>query len=1672
MCAGNACARWSGELDYQKIKAVTTGAKHVGFWTLTQPSAEYPKGEWVQSKIEVGDNPLCVAFAMSATGETTELFTGHQDGSISNWVTNKLMYKIAKAHALGVTQVAWTAGGLLSGGVDCKLKVWRRKGAQLEQLPIKILDLKRFACSSRNEISKYLIPKSIDVLPEGQILLGTTSAQIFKLKPVNEWVVNDSNEVDANQCVTMLLDSHFRRQDDDDLHGLATYPVCGVVQGESDSVKRTRGEHLKNYFATCGPDHTWRMWNTKTRRPEFECCVEFKRPADGLVTCCTPSCIDIAPNGLLIAIGFVNGGWCIYMDVGTFDGASKYVDREVPPGNPIKQGWRQIYITDTSERDARLRELEKLENMMKAAKADHYIGQHTNKRDLLKDEIQCKKEEMASKKDFASSTPISVIKFAPNGFWIVVGARDGKMGIFSLKNLEIQANPEGRNFKTNGSWIAISKFNLDHCDVHQEAFLEEESEVTDLKYMERLERAAAREVIPGELHLKGMRGEIRKLGQCSGHGTAVTHCDWSLDCRHLRSTSDTWELLFWDAPRGTQNEHPDQCCDVVWASHTVNFGWPLQGIWSVESDGSFVYAVDVSRGNGEVKVCATGDSLGHVKLFAYPCVGEQPMFKSFIGHASHVKSLTFTQDNKYIISLGGNDCSVFQWRYIPKFPDTLLTPKNDVDLLAVTTKPSRFEVQLQRRVNALESNVTVRLVIDGDPKEVDSRPIFFREKLRLEISQMLDMIEDRLQVDLTLSPLIIADVTFRSSDGASDFATPKQCALDLMKIVEGAHLKGLSLEYLLVNKISSATLLTDAQFVDKGAHSKEKVINFDKTEAHSTDVGFCVKLSTEWQEVEAPGLFGEDVLREIARAAGQNKKLRVRASIQGDDIQSDLALKRFFQVKSVHRERDSLEIDMKFINDPDGLTLKCEDISGIVIAELSSQINDQGSKLKKGKRTQAVTSIMIIGDREVASLIPLRLELERALGYNGGRTCCNMQMLVSFGNIGDNVSIMYTSGNIIVMENVKKSNRLPAQRYFCKHAEDISCIAVHPNGYSVVSGDSGPEPTLIFWNSDTLAEISRIAAFTQELTALEHDYIGKTQLLLTVDALSTHGAINHSEYVGAKIYVTDAKDGGILKGVFLKIDKEIMLVENANGNLLICKRACQGTLASRHATGSTVLVCQPTFKHELSGGIAALAFTRLDFGKRIVCVSADVDHTILVFDVASGTRVGKGDAGKDTILAVGTHPKEDVIVTCGVDHIKFWHVAGVGLRPFLPNFGSLGRNQTFLCVDFCYMQYQGYGGETWSEGCPGGIVTLTGSADGYIYLWEHNLLRKIVNMAHTGPIFDLFVPDTAEAVVLTAGQDGFIRMWNLNDETEQPQVLLADDRMMAEFNIEFLVRKDSLGRFAPKSRSSWSLRNVRSYGDSIYVGTGANEIYELAFERAGVKYDEYGLHPEPTIIPRTAGCGLQVGGSVISLVCHPNKLECVTVASGGLVRRWNLDSQRQVLPMAGLLAALAIKTSRYSTLDCVCVDYHPGGGHLAIGLNNGRVMFVDSTYLNHDDRDLSDIYPDGSSRGRVRVVKFSPDVVNVSLAVLGENGKIDLVDFTNRKVLASVTCNNIPGVPSLDWTLDARTLVTNAINASHAKSTLTQNWGDPIDVISHDEAVGLLGHLASWTRFSLCFDFC
>lgn len=40
-------------------------------------------------------------------------------------------------------------------------------------------------------------------------------------------------------------------------------------------------------------------------------------------------------------------------------------------------------------------------------------------------------------------------------------------------------------------------------------------------------------------------------------------------------------------------------------------------------------------------------------------------FRKYVGHSSHVTNVRFTHDKKRIISIGGADHAIFQWRFFP-----------------------------------------------------------------------------------------------------------------------------------------------------------------------------------------------------------------------------------------------------------------------------------------------------------------------------------------------------------------------------------------------------------------------------------------------------------------------------------------------------------------------------------------------------------------------------------------------------------------------------------------------------------------------------------------------------------------------------------------------------------------------------------------------------------------------------------------------------------------------------------------------------------------------------------------------------------------------------------------------------------------------------------------------
>ena len=100
--------------------------------------------------------------------------------------------------------------------------------------------------------------------------------------------------------------------------------------------------------------------------------------------------------------------------------------------------------------------------------------------------------------------------------------------------------------------------------------------------------------------------------------------------------------------------------DSQWATWTCTLGWPVQGIWPAEADGTDVNAVDRSS---DQSTLVTADDFGRVNLFRYPCVSPLDAHRSYVGHSSHVTNTTFTFGGRYVITTGGNDKCVFQWRH-------------------------------------------------------------------------------------------------------------------------------------------------------------------------------------------------------------------------------------------------------------------------------------------------------------------------------------------------------------------------------------------------------------------------------------------------------------------------------------------------------------------------------------------------------------------------------------------------------------------------------------------------------------------------------------------------------------------------------------------------------------------------------------------------------------------------------------------------------------------------------------------------------------------------------------------------------------------------------------------------------------------------------------------------
>lgn len=167
------------------------------------------------------------------------------------------------------------------------------------------------------------------------------------------------------------------------------------------------------------------------------------------------------------------------------------------------------------------------------------------------------------------------------------------------------------------------------------------------------------------------------------HNSVINHLDLSADGRFMQSNCSAYELLFADTMTGKQIVSASELKDVKWDSWTCTLGWPVQGIWAPGMDGSDINAVARSYSGHLV---ATSDDFGKIRLFRYPCMKENSSSQSYSGHSSHVTNVRWSAADECLISTGGNDKCVMQWRHVMSAGSTIkMDGADDLDEFAINS---------------------------------------------------------------------------------------------------------------------------------------------------------------------------------------------------------------------------------------------------------------------------------------------------------------------------------------------------------------------------------------------------------------------------------------------------------------------------------------------------------------------------------------------------------------------------------------------------------------------------------------------------------------------------------------------------------------------------------------------------------------------------------------------------------------------------------------------------------------------------------------------------------------------------------------------------------------------------------------------------------------------------
>lgn len=101
----------------------------------------------------------------------------------------------------------------------------------------------------------------------------------------------------------------------------------------------------------------------------------------------------------------------------------------------------------------------------------------------------------------------------------------------------------------------------------------------------------------------------------------------------------------------------DLAKDVKWHTWTSTVGFGAQGVWP---GGHNQGTCAVARSHNSNLIASAEDS-GIVKLFRYPSMVKKAAFRHVRGHSSIVNHMAFSADDKFLVTVSGQDRAVMVW---------------------------------------------------------------------------------------------------------------------------------------------------------------------------------------------------------------------------------------------------------------------------------------------------------------------------------------------------------------------------------------------------------------------------------------------------------------------------------------------------------------------------------------------------------------------------------------------------------------------------------------------------------------------------------------------------------------------------------------------------------------------------------------------------------------------------------------------------------------------------------------------------------------------------------------------------------------------------------------------------------------------------------------------------